>query len=99
MAPQLTPSQYLLNLANQLNRQPLPQIEAVYGPLKLPPEKERLTAVNFDVVPRPRPASDAGDDDDGDEEMAEVEPQPGDDDDEFEDVTMGLNPAMLAGRL
>ena len=90
----LTPAQYLLNLANQLNRQPLPQIEAVYGPLKLPPEKERLTAVNFDVVPRPRPAEE-DDDADEDEEMAEVEPQ----DDDFEDVTMGLNPSMLAGRL
>lgn len=92
----LTLRQYLLNLANQLNRQPLPQIEAVYGPLKLPPEKERLTAVNFDVVPRPRPAEEDDDaDEDGDEEMAEVEPQ----DDDFEDVTMGLNPSMLAGRL
>jgi transcription initiation factor TFIID subunit 9B len=41
----------LLNLASTVNRQPLPPIPESYG-IRLPPERERLTAVNFDIVPR-----------------------------------------------
>jgi transcription initiation factor TFIID subunit 9B len=50
--------QLLLNLATTVNRQPLPPIPESYG-IRLPPERERLTAVNFDIVPRLQNGHDA----------------------------------------
>jgi len=44
--------EFLLNLADNLNRTALPPIPERYG-IRLPPEKDRLTAPNFDIAPKP----------------------------------------------
>ncbi|KAA1118917.1 Transcription initiation factor TFIID subunit 9 [Puccinia graminis f. sp. tritici] len=46
--------EFLLNLADNLNRTALPPIPERYG-IRLPPEKDRLTAPNFDIAPKPPP--------------------------------------------
>ncbi|KAI9619904.1 hypothetical protein H4Q26_013881 [Puccinia striiformis f. sp. tritici PST-130] len=46
---------FLLTLADNLNRTALPPIPERYG-IRLPPEKDRLTAPNFDIAPKPPPA-------------------------------------------
>ncbi|EFP87387.2 uncharacterized protein PGTG_13615 [Puccinia graminis f. sp. tritici CRL 75-36-700-3] len=46
--------QSLLNLANNLNRTALPAIPKRYG-IRLPPEKDCLTAPNFNIAPKPTP--------------------------------------------
>lgn len=49
------PKEYLLSLAAQTNATPLPAVPEVFG-IRLPPAKDRLSAVNFDLVPnRPPP--------------------------------------------
>lgn len=67
------PKEFLMSLASQLNAHQLPPIEGVFGPLKLPPERERLTAVNWDMVPRPPPTAQSQAP--YDFEMDEVKPQ------------------------
>ncbi|POW20314.1 hypothetical protein PSHT_03643 [Puccinia striiformis] len=47
--------EFLLTLADNLNRTALPPIPERYG-IRLPPEKDRLTAPNFDIAPKPPPA-------------------------------------------
>ncbi|KAJ2882311.1 Transcription initiation factor TFIID subunit 9 [Coemansia aciculifera] len=44
---------FLLELAEERNRQPLPLIPEKYG-VRLPPEKHTLTGVNFHIVPEQR---------------------------------------------
>lgn len=44
-------SQFLLQLATQVNAAPLPPVPEVYG-IRLPPQASRLTAPNFSLVPR-----------------------------------------------
>jgi len=49
------PKEYVLSLATQTNAQPLPPVLEVFG-LRLPPQNERLTAIDFDLLPnRPPP--------------------------------------------
>ncbi|GAA94224.1 uncharacterized protein L969DRAFT_45844 [Mixia osmundae IAM 14324] len=48
------PKEFLMPLALELNRLPLPSLPESYG-VRLPPEKDRLTAANFDLVPRLSP--------------------------------------------
>ncbi|CAH7675252.1 transcription initiation factor TFIID subunit 9 [Phakopsora pachyrhizi] len=44
--------EFLLSLAENLNKTTLPPIPERYG-IRLPPEKDRLTAPNFDICPKP----------------------------------------------
>lgn len=44
------PKEFLLPLATQINRVPLPILPESYG-IRLPPERERLTAPNWDFLP------------------------------------------------
>jgi transcription initiation factor TFIID subunit 9B len=44
------PKEFLLNLASQINKVPLPVIPDSYG-IRLPHERERLTAPNWDLEP------------------------------------------------
>lgn len=46
--------QYLLSLAAQTNSTPLPPVAEVFG-VRLPPTKDCLTSVNFDIVPNHPP--------------------------------------------
>jgi transcription initiation factor TFIID subunit 9B len=46
--------QFLLSLAASVNKEPLPAVPESYG-VRLPPEADRLTAPNFDLVPKLRP--------------------------------------------
>ncbi|KAF8528973.1 TFIID-31kDa-domain-containing protein [Hysterangium stoloniferum] len=48
------PKEYLLSLAAQTNATPLPPVSEAFG-IRLPPSKDRLTAVNFDLVPNRMP--------------------------------------------
>lgn len=49
------PKEYLLSLAVQTNSTPLPPVPEVFG-VRLPPAKDCLTSINFDLVPnRPPP--------------------------------------------
>ena len=41
-----------------MNKEPLPALPESYG-IRLPPEGERLTALNFELVPKPKPDSKA----------------------------------------
>ncbi|KAG0148612.1 hypothetical protein CROQUDRAFT_75281 [Cronartium quercuum f. sp. fusiforme G11] len=43
--------EFLLNLADTLNKTSLPPIPERYG-IRLPPEKDRVTAPNFDIAPK-----------------------------------------------
>jgi transcription initiation factor TFIID subunit 9B len=43
-----------LTLAASVNKEPLPAVPESYG-VRLPPEPDRLTAVNFDLVPKVKP--------------------------------------------
>ncbi|KAI7830970.1 transcription initiation factor TAFII31 [Kickxella alabastrina] len=45
--------EFLLELADERNKHPLPLIPEKYG-VRLPPEKYTLTGVNFHIVPDPR---------------------------------------------
>lgn len=56
--------QFLLHLADAVNRHTLPPLPERYG-IRLPPEKDRLTAPSFDILPLPPP----GPDDDDEEEV------------------------------
>ncbi|GJJ07424.1 hypothetical protein Clacol_001626 [Clathrus columnatus] len=49
------PKEYLLSLAAQTNATPLPSVPEAFG-IRLPPPKDRLTAVTFDLVPNPPPS-------------------------------------------
>lgn len=44
------PKEFLLNLASQINKVPLPVIPDSYG-IRLPHERDRLTAANWDLEP------------------------------------------------
>ncbi|KAJ1674649.1 Transcription initiation factor TFIID subunit 9 [Spiromyces aspiralis] len=46
-------SLFLLELATERNKQPLPLIPEKYG-VRLPPEKHTLTGINFQIVPEKR---------------------------------------------
>ncbi|KAJ1907517.1 Transcription initiation factor TFIID subunit 9, partial [Coemansia sp. IMI 209127] len=45
--------EFLLELAEERNKHPLPLIPEKYG-VRLPPEKHTLTGVNFHIVPEKR---------------------------------------------
>ncbi|KZS97649.1 TFIID-31kDa-domain-containing protein [Sistotremastrum niveocremeum HHB9708] len=44
------PKEFILSLASQTNAIPLPAVPEVFG-VRLPAQKDRLTAVDFDIVP------------------------------------------------
>jgi transcription initiation factor TFIID subunit 9B len=101
--PTLT-TQYLANLAHELNSQPLPPLPESFEVVRLPPPNHRLTEVTFDLVPTNAAAllsddemrsdsdSDSESDDDADgeiEEDAEGE-KDDDEDDEMEEVGVDI---------
>ncbi|WVO18388.1 hypothetical protein L204_106104 [Cryptococcus depauperatus] len=45
------PRDYLATLAHELNSQPLPILPESFDVIRLPPPHQRLTEVNFDIVP------------------------------------------------
>lgn len=49
-----TPVQFLLSLSNKINSKPLPPVNEVFG-VRLPPAKNCLAAVDFDLVPNKPP--------------------------------------------
>ncbi|QRW02129.1 Transcription initiation factor IID, 31kD subunit [Ceratobasidium sp. AG-Ba] len=48
------PKEHLLALATKTNAQPLPSVSDTYG-VRLPPAKQALTSVDFDIVPNKPP--------------------------------------------
>lgn len=48
------PKEHLLALATKTNAQPLPPVSDTYG-VRLPPAKQALTSVDFDIVPNKPP--------------------------------------------
>jgi transcription initiation factor TFIID subunit 9B len=91
--------QYVLALATQTNAIPLPSVPEVFG-VRLPPPKDRLTSVDFDILPnKPPPGVKVYEeeiteetDDDDDDANADVDAtgprQGGEDEDEDEDEEM-----------
>lgn len=92
--------QYLVNLAHELNSQPLPPLPESFEVVRLPPPSQRLTEVTFDLVPETAALSDddlrsdseseSDDDADGDEEEpqgdADGEEEADGEDEEMEEV-------------
>ncbi len=68
--------QYMLSLATQTNAVPLPSVPEVFG-VRLPPPSERLTSVDFDLVPNKPPPGEKL----YDEEIEEVEESEDEDED------------------
>ncbi|OZJ04634.1 hypothetical protein BZG36_02029 [Bifiguratus adelaidae] len=48
------PKEFLLELADEKNKQPLPLIPEKYG-IRLPPERHTLTAINYQILPEVPP--------------------------------------------
>lgn len=67
--------QYILSLAAQTNATPLPAVPEVFG-VRLPPQAECLTAVDFDLIPNKPPPEVKQ----YDEEVEEVEESESDED-------------------
>ncbi|KAG0368057.1 Transcription initiation factor TFIID subunit 9 [Gamsiella multidivaricata] len=64
------PKEFLLELAEEKNKVPLPLIPEKYG-IRLPHERHCLTTVNFQLIPEVK-----DEDEDSDEEMKEVSEEP-----------------------
>lgn len=86
--------EFLLNLADTLNRTSLPPIPERYG-IRLPPEKDRLTAPNFDIAPK-APSSTTDQTINADEDMFGGLDDDDDDDDtdSSSDTETGLSPII-----
>jgi transcription initiation factor TFIID subunit 9B len=85
-------TQYLAALAHELNSHPLPVLPESFEVVRLPPPHQRLTEVNFDIVPDPQLVLAENDEEEESSEDEEVpdEEQPNgvedDADDEDEDM-------------
>jgi transcription initiation factor TFIID subunit 9B len=81
-----------MSLATQTNAQPLPSVPEVFG-VRLPPEGERLTSVDFNLVPNKPPPTIAQ----YDEEIEEIEEDEEDeeDEDEEEEEDEDMEPAVV----
>ncbi|KAH9823113.1 transcription initiation factor TFIID subunit 9 [Melampsora americana] len=85
--------EFLLNLADTLNRTSLPPIPDRYG-IRLPPEKDRLTAPNFDIAPK-APSSTTDQPMNADEDMfGGLDDDDDDDSDSSSDTETGLSPII-----
>ncbi|KAF9057733.1 transcription initiation factor IID, 31kD subunit-domain-containing protein [Panaeolus papilionaceus] len=79
------PKEYILSLASEVNSVPLPAVPEVFG-VRLPPQSECLTAVDFDLVPnKPPPAVKLYDEEI--EEIEESESESEEDDEDMEPAT------------
>lgn len=95
-----TDTQYLANLAHELNSVPLPPLPESFELVRLPPPSQRLTEVTFDLVPtdaamvlsddgmRSDSESESDSDADGDEDDEDAQPvqDAEGEDDEMEEV-------------
>lgn len=78
-----------MSLATQTNSQPLPAVPEAFG-VRLPPESDRLTSVDFNLVPnKPPPTIQQYD-----EEIEEIEEEPSDED-EDEDMEPATLPPSI----
>lgn len=80
----------MLSLAAKTNAKPLPAVPEVYG-VRLPPPKNCLTAVDFDIIPNKPPPGvklTEDEDDEGDEEDEDDEESDGDQKDQSGDFEM-----------
>ncbi|KZV64618.1 TFIID-31kDa-domain-containing protein [Peniophora sp. CONT] len=83
------PKEYIMSLATQTNSQPLPAVPEAFG-VRLPPESDRLTSVDFNLVPnKPPPTIQQYD-----EEIEEIEEEPSDEDEDEDMEPATLPPAM-----
>lgn len=83
------PKDYIMSLATQTNAQALPPVPEVFG-VRLPPEGDRLTAVDFNLVPnKPPPTIQQYD-----EEIEEIEDLPSDEDEDDDDMEPAPIPAV-----
>ncbi|KAK7049639.1 Transcription initiation factor TFIID subunit 9 [Paramarasmius palmivorus] len=83
------PAEYIQSLATQTNSIPLPSVPEVFG-VRLPPQSECLTAIDFDLVPnKPPPGIKIYD-----EEIEEIEES---EEEEDEDEDMDMEPAQIPG--
>ncbi|KAG8932599.1 Transcription initiation factor TFIID subunit 9 [Tulasnella sp. 417] len=92
------PKEYLLSLAAKTNAKPLPAVPEVYG-VRLPPTKNCLTAVDFDIVPNKPPPGvklTEDEDDEGDEEDEDDEESDGDQKDQSGDYEMASADNLFA---
>lgn len=81
--------QYIMSLATQTNSQPLPAVPEAFG-VRLPPESDRLTSVDFNLVPnKPPPTIQQYD-----EEIEEIEEEPSDEDEDEDMEPATLPPAL-----
>ncbi|ESK97554.1 transcription initiation factor tfiid subunit 9 [Moniliophthora roreri MCA 2997] len=81
------PAEYIQSLATQTNSIPLPSVPEVFG-VRLPPQSECLTAIDFDLVPnKPPPGIKIFD-----EEIEEIEES---EEEEDEDEDMDMEPAPI----
>ena len=77
-----------MSLATQTNSQPLPAVPEAFG-VRLPPESDRLTSVDFNLVPnKPPPTIQQYD-----EEIEEIEEEPSDEDEDEDMEPATLPPA------
>ncbi|KAJ3575158.1 hypothetical protein NP233_g1272 [Leucocoprinus birnbaumii] len=82
------PKEYILSLANEVNATPLPAVPEVFG-VRLPPQSECLTNVDFNLIPnKPPPDVKIYD------EVDEVEESEEDEDEEF-DEDEDMEPAPI----
>ena len=78
-----------MSLATQTNSQPLPAVPEAFG-VRLPPESDRLTSVDFNLVPnKPPPTIQQYD-----EEIEEIEEEPSDEDEDEDMEPATLPPAV-----
>lgn len=88
--------EFLLSLADTLNRTSLPPIPERYG-IRLPPEKDRLTAPNFDIAPKPPPAEVETPEDHDEGMFGGIDDDDSSDSDSDSDTEMGLSPVIING--
>ncbi|KAL0581990.1 Transcription initiation factor TFIID subunit 9 [Marasmius crinis-equi] len=88
------PSEYISSLATQTNAVALPAVPEVFG-VRLPPQSDCLTSINFDLVPnKPPPGVKIYD-----EEIEEIEESESEEEDDDEDMEPAQIPEHLtAGR-
>ncbi|MBW0476472.1 hypothetical protein O181_016187 [Austropuccinia psidii MF-1] len=85
--------EFLLSLAENLNRTSLPPIPERYG-IRLPPEKDRLTAPNFDIAPKPLTTEVETPNDPDEDIFGGVDDDDDSDSDSESDTEMGLSPVI-----
>lgn len=84
------PKEYILSMANEVNAAPLPAVPEVFG-VRLPPQSECLTNVDFNIIPnKPPPDVKIYDEVDEEEESEEEEEE-----EEEQDIDEDMEPAPV----